>query len=174
MADDIGKIMDTKVIIGNESDPNNIKYSWDVVSMDKRKLELQLIFESPLYISTENEPEYLEVQMLNVNTFISEEGLPLTTATNEDDNDDDQLFLRMKIPKQLPPSDADQIAMQTLNSAAEGSSAAVFGNFFFNMAMSASLNELWGMINSQQLFLMIPLCRVILPINAAQFFSQIR
>ena len=40
--------------------------------------------------------------------------------------------------------------------------------------MSASLNELWGMINSQQLFLMIPLCAVILPINAAGFFSQIR
>ena len=54
----------------------------------------------------------------------------------------------MKIPKQLPPSEADQIAMQTLDSAAQGSSAAVAGNFFFNMAMSASLNELWGMINS--------------------------
>ena len=106
MADDIGKIIDTKVIVGDESDPNNIKYSWDVVSMDKRKLELQLNFESPLYISTEDEPEYLEVQMLNVNTFISEEGLPLETATDEDD-DDDKLFLKMKIPKQLPPSDAD-------------------------------------------------------------------
>ena len=53
--------MDAKVIIGEESDPNNINYSWDIVSMDKRKLELQIDFESPLYISTEDEPEYLEV-----------------------------------------------------------------------------------------------------------------
>ena len=42
------------------------------------------------------------------------------------------------------------------------------------MALSASLNNLWGMINSQQLFLMVPLCAVILPINAASFFSEIR
>ena len=108
--------MDAKVIIGEESDPNNIKYSWDVVSMEKRKLELQLNFEDPLYISTEEEPEYLEVKMLNTNQFISEEGLPLKTANDNDD--DDQLLLRMKIPKQLPPSGADLIAMQALDSAA--------------------------------------------------------
>ena len=54
--------------------------------------------------------------MLNVYQFVSEEGLPL--ETEGDDDDDGQLFMRMKIPKQLPPSEADQIAMQTLDSAA--------------------------------------------------------
>ena len=72
MVDKIDTIMAAKVIIGEESDPNNLNYSWDIVSMDKRKLELQIDFESPLYISTEDEPEYLEVQMLNVYQFVSE------------------------------------------------------------------------------------------------------
>ena len=118
LADDINKILDTKVVTGDYSDPNNIKFSWDVVAMEKRKLELQLNFEKPLYVSTEEEPEYLEVQLMDVNMFISEEFLPLATATNEDGEDDGELLLRRKIPKQLPSSEADLIAMQALNTAA--------------------------------------------------------
>ena len=170
----INDILDTKVVVSDDSDPKNLKFTWDVVAMYKRKLELQLNFEKPLYVSTAEEPEYLEVRLLDTYMFISEEGLPLVPTDEDDEDDDRELLLRKKIPKQLPSGEADLVAMQTLDSAAQGSQAAVYGNFFLNMAMSASLNELWGMINSQQLFLMIPLCAVSLPINAAGFFSQIR
>ena len=40
MANDINHILDSKVVIGGESDPENIKFSWDVVAMEYRKLEL--------------------------------------------------------------------------------------------------------------------------------------
>ena len=73
-----------QVLIGADSDPQKITYTWDVVSMDKRSLELQFNFNDPLYISTEDEPEVLQIQILDVNYFISDpEGLPL--VTNEDD-----------------------------------------------------------------------------------------
>ena len=113
MAENINELLNTEVVGGNDSNPNNIKFSWDVVTMEKRKLELQVNFEKPLYISMEEDPEYLEVKMLDVNMFISEEGLPIVTTTDEND-EDDELLLRMKIPKQLPPGEADLIAMQAL------------------------------------------------------------
>ena len=57
---------------------------------------------------------------------------------------------------------------------AADSSKAVFGaNFALNFILSASLNQLWTMVNAQQLFVMLPLCNVVLPINAAKFFGSI-
>ena len=74
--------------------------------MDKRKLELKINFNDPLYISTEDEPEVLEIKILDVNHFISDpEGLPLVT------NKDDEVLLTKKIPKQLPNGEADLMAM---------------------------------------------------------------
>ena len=34
MADNINHILDSKVVIGGESDPENIKFSWDIVAME--------------------------------------------------------------------------------------------------------------------------------------------
>ena len=74
--------------------------------MDARSLELKFNFNDPLYISTADEPEVLEIKILDVNHFISDpEGLPLVT------NEDDQLRLTKKIPKQLPNGSADVVAM---------------------------------------------------------------
>ena len=53
----------------------------------------------------EEEPEELEVQLL-VDKFFSEDDLPLQTS-----EESDKLLIRMKIPKQLPKSDADLAAM---------------------------------------------------------------
>ena len=51
--------------------------------------------------------------------FISElEGLPLVTEIDEDGEYDGELLLRKEVPKQLPSSEADLIAMQTLDTAA--------------------------------------------------------
>ena len=55
LVDDINNIIDTKVVSGGYSDSFNIKYSWDIVAMEKRKLEIQLNFDKPLYVSTEEE-----------------------------------------------------------------------------------------------------------------------
>ena len=47
------------------------------------------------------------------------------------------------------------------------------GNFALNLALSASLNKLWAMINTQQLLVLLPLMKVVLPENAATFFTSI-
>ena len=49
--------------------------------------------------------------------------------------------------------------MEALGSATTGSQVALFGNFFINLALSASLNKLWAMINTQQLLVLLPLMK---------------
>ena len=66
-----------KVIVGADSDPLNIGYDWSVISMDKRALKLQLTFENTLYISREEEDEYLEIKINDGSLFLSEDFLPL-------------------------------------------------------------------------------------------------
>ena len=109
--DDITQVFETKVLIGAYSDPSKVKYTLSEATMEKRKLELQLNFEDPLYISMEEEPEVLEIELLDFNKLVSaEEGLPLQTS----EDDGDKLLFRMKIPKQMPKSEADVVAMQTI------------------------------------------------------------
>ena len=66
------------VVVGAYSDPSNMGYDWDAISMDKRKLELQVTFENSLYISREEDhPEYLNIKINDGSLFLSEDYLPL-------------------------------------------------------------------------------------------------
>ena len=49
----------------------------------------------------------------------------------------------------------------------------ILANSIFTLLVSASLNELLGMINAYQLILMMPLFLVTLPPNAGMFFAQL-
>ena len=55
-------------------------FTWSAESMDSRSLVLQIDFENPLYVSTEYGSEQLEIQILDMNTFLSIAGLPLQTG----------------------------------------------------------------------------------------------
>ena len=48
-----------------------------------------------------------------------------------------------------------------------------FSNLAFNFVFSASLNQLWAMVNTQQLIVLMPLFRVNIPANAGSLFAQI-
>jgi hypothetical protein len=49
----------------------------------------------------------------------------------------------------------------------------MYGNLAINVAMSASLQMLWGMINVMQLIVKMPLFNVTFPQNAATFYTFI-
>ena len=70
-------IFSVKVIRGEYSLPDKMEYSWKVVKMAERYLELQIDFTSPLYISTEEEPEMLEIIISDGSMFLSTDWLPL-------------------------------------------------------------------------------------------------
>ena len=49
------------MIAGEDTDIEKIGYTWSVVSMGTRSINLQLNFEYPLYISTNRDREKLKV-----------------------------------------------------------------------------------------------------------------
>ena len=59
------------------------------------------------------------------------------------------------------------------DAAADSSKLFLFGNFAFNLLISASLNQLLTLINTQQLIVLMPLFKINLPANAGLFFKQI-
>ena len=47
------QVFELKLITGEFSDPSKMGYTWHAVSFDTRSLELQLVFENSIYISSE-------------------------------------------------------------------------------------------------------------------------
>ena len=64
------------------------------------------------------------------------------------ENDEDQLIIRQKVPKQLPGNGGDQLALEVFGSVASTSKAVSGANFALNFILSASLNQLWTMVNA--------------------------
>ena len=80
MTDGVGTtrpVIVTKVVLGEFSPPEKLGYTWSVTKMTKRSLKLQINFENPIYVSTEEEPEQLEITFNGGQVFASEEGLLL-------------------------------------------------------------------------------------------------
>ena len=71
------------------------------------------------------------------------------------------------LKKVLPPQFAWEAKIASaLSSATTATTATMVGNVAGNLVMSTSLNFLWGMINTQQLIVLLPCFDVIMPANA--------
>lgn len=165
--------MQLNVIPGQDTDPEKVDFSWEVLRMSKRSMDLQLAFENPLYISTKQDKEKLEIVFNDRIAFLSEAGLPLDLHPDDGKHEGAQLKFEHGIPKQLPPDAGQKMAMEAFESAGQTSKGIFGANFALNLTLSASLNQLWALVNAQQLFIMLPLCQVVLPINASKFFGAI-
>ena len=121
-----------EVVLGAYSDETMLGYSWSVLKMTKRSLDLQIAFENPMYISMEEEHEMLKVTFNGGFLFVSEEGmlldLPLEREVTSDrrrrrvlqqsQTDNSYLLLEKRIPKQIPAGGGHADAIQAMESAA--------------------------------------------------------
>jgi len=65
------------------------------------------------------------------------------------------------------------VFITTVKVIGESSKALVASNFLVNLFITFSLQQLWSAINTQQIIVLFPLCTILLPGNAAYFFSFI-
>lgn len=144
------------------------------------------MFENPIYVSVEEEPELLQILFRDGSLFLSEDGLPLDLTQKArrlssegnssrylSSESSEGLLLEKRIPKQLSKDKGDVAAMNTISSVSESSQAALLFNFILNLLLSASLQQIWSMINTQQIIVMLPLFNLSLPTNAEDFFNGI-
>ena len=58
-------------------EPENVAMEWELVNYSPSEIELQLVFEKPLYISFEKEPDILTVEFADKDLFITNEGIQI-------------------------------------------------------------------------------------------------
>ena len=107
--------MQLNVIPGQDTDPEKVDFSWEVLRMSKSSMDLQLAFENPLYISTKQDKEKLEIVFNDRIAFLSEAGLPLDLHPDDGKHEGAQLKFEHGIPKQLPPDAGQKMAMVEAN-----------------------------------------------------------
>ena len=82
-------------------------------------------------------------------------------------------MLQRELPTQLQMGGSEEKIQSVISWASESSKVAMASNFVINILISASLNQLWSMINTQQLIVMMPLFQIQLPANAGMFFRSV-
>ena len=122
------------------------------------KLSLKLNFTNPLKISQTDDPDFVFV-LLNLDQFKDADGNGL--GANK--------LIKVLLPRLVMEGEATDTVESAGASAGSSSKITVIGNFLVNIAMSASLNQLWGMINGLQIMTHMPLCNIKFPANAELF-----
>lgn len=77
-------VLDVKVVEGYLSDPKKLKFTWKVKEMQKRELRLQLYFETAMFVSSQEEPETLQVTFNDRQLFTSTNNVPLAYGKEAD------------------------------------------------------------------------------------------
>lgn len=127
------------MIPGAESNATALSFRWNVTAEDKRTMDIQMFFDNPFAVSSNPIPDKVRVTFNDPKLWIGADGLLMTNNTK---------VIERFLPTQMFPGGAGAAAAQTMTGAASSAKAVVIGNFIFNLLMSASLNQLWSMINT--------------------------
>jgi hypothetical protein len=131
-----------EVIPGIESLVEDLSFKWNVTSEKASEMTINLYFDHPLRVSANAIPDTVKVFFNDPTLFMGANGLKMESKG---------YIIESRLPKQQPSVDFD------ISGASSSAKAIVIGNFILNIMMSASLQQLWNMINAQQLVVMLPL-----------------
>ena len=73
----------------------------------------------------------------------------------------------------MPTGENEKVIIKAIESAGIAAEITLLSNLSLNLLLSASLNQLWSMVNAQQLLVVLPLMKFLLPSSATMFFSGI-
>jgi len=130
-------VLDVRIDPGEDSDPENLGFTWRAVSQTPTTLTIQLIFENALYISANPIKDTLRITIVDPLMFFGANGLLVEKKNREITRD---------IPAQL--SESAKEVQQAIDNASQGARAAMGLNFLVTLLLSASLNYLLGMVNT--------------------------
>ena len=70
-------VFTVSILPASTQEIENVAMEWEIVNFSPSKIELQLVFEEPLYISFEKEPDTLSVEFADKDLFITNEGIQI-------------------------------------------------------------------------------------------------
>ena len=123
-------------ILGIPGETDDLGLEWTIEEASGSELSFKLFFTKPLKISQGDDVDYVFV-LLNLDQFKDVDGNSLGTNT----------LVRVLLPRMVEEGQATETLKSTGATAGSSSKVTVIANFIMNIFMSASLNQLWGMIN---------------------------
>ena len=113
---------------GEDSDQDLLDLDWELKAADEAGVEFKLIFNQPLEVSQNDQPDKVKV-MLNLDSYTDEFGQSMGNTT-----------MLIEVPRQIP-SETEAAAIESGGESTEvGSSSVMGGNFILNLILAASLN----------------------------------
>jgi len=147
-------------------DPEFIILEWKIIQFTEEFMRLKVTFKNPMLVSSTSDSDQIELVFLESGYFISAESFkPIESGTSQ--------MLLEEMPMQL----ADSSAMDSLGALAgsveKGSSGFALVTFLVQLLLAGSLQLLWGMVNTLQIIVQMPLINIALPPNAMMLSSSL-
>ena len=148
---------------GRSTSKENLALSYNITEYVERKMTVQLNFTSAIQVSA-NDPDTLEAKFVGNFFFFDQDGMVLPK--------DKTIYKELPLQMQFG-SKATAALVAVAEVANSASNGVLVSNLALNIVLSASLQQLWSMVNTQQLVVLMPLWSIKLPANAAMFFGFI-
>ena len=109
-------------------------FDWALTEVTNFAIAIELTFENPIMISQGEEPDSVDLA-IDLSEFKAKNGYRMSP-----------MVMNIQLPRQMNVDSA--AAIESAAATAESASTAAVGtNFLINIMLSASLNQLWSMMN---------------------------
>ena len=141
--------------------PDKLGFNWECVDFTEENMQIKLTFENPLYVS------YKESDMLMINVRDS--------SAFRRDAFEDYLPVKYSMSRKILSIMEENTAVAVLTSMSDKAKTvmdiSLVFNLMTNVAFSTSMYLLWGLINTLQMILYLPMIEVNFPANVKFLYS---
>lgn len=134
--------------------------SWDLISINKEGLSIQLYFKEPLEVSQGDIADKVFVQF-NFGQFEDSSGNKMP----------DSILKSTMIPRQAASAEEAETIDSAGSDASTASNVTMISGFFGAILMSTAMNFIWSMLDNLQIVTHLPLIKAKSPANANEFNS---
>ena len=129
-----------RVVPGPDSSPEKLRYIYNVTNMTETTMTLKLGFENPIEVSADD-IDSLNITFNDHSYFQATSGEAIKKGT----------VISKKIPSQMSNSKMAPLMAEIEKFLTPSLSGFNVATLFLNMLLAATLQQLWGMINAQQI-----------------------
>ena len=160
---DKAKLLDVMMISKDDEEIDENLIDWSITSVSQRLITLKLVFEDPFDVSNGDLPDELVIQA-ELSEFPDQNNQRLPTCV-----------VKSKIiPRQIGTEQEAEVAQTAAQVAAQTTAATGLYQVLISFAFQAGLNQLWSMLNGQQIVLYMPLYEMLkFPSNAMTISKEL-
>jgi hypothetical protein len=140
-----------------------LTFTWNATNQTYGELQINILFDKPEIVSTGYSPDKLKVRFNDPMLFLGVNGMVI---------DKDTRVIEKNLRRQVG-NGFDKDLISAADAATTLAKAVVISSLIINILVSGILNQLWSMIETQQLVILLLMFQIALPANAVAFFSRL-